>query len=116
MPRRGYFGLGKGLYTFCEYLMSGLSQPFYSVFQMTLLEEEDEPSASSNKNGVVLCLVGPEPQSPTGHGHGHGSKESEATRSLRMYKLSSLTSLARWAISQKVSLCKSSCLHLSNSS
>lgn len=58
---------------------------------MTLLEVEDIGEGSPQ--GVVLLLVGPDQGSP---------KEAESLRTLRMYNLASLTSLAKWAIAQKV--------------
>lgn len=59
---------------------------------MSLLEVEE--SGEGSPQGVVLALVGPEPDSPL-------SKE-ESLRTLRMYNLASLTSLAKWTIAQKV--------------
>ena len=55
---------------------------------MTTLEMEH--SGDGTPAGVVLALVGSEPG------------DSEAPRVLRMYNLSSLISLAKWAISSKV--------------
>lgn len=46
-------------------------------------------------HGVVLALVGPEVGSP---------KDHEPLRSLRMYNLASLISLAKWTVVQKVIL------------
>ncbi|KAF9462044.1 hypothetical protein BDZ94DRAFT_1322929 [Collybia nuda] len=63
-----------------------------SVFQMSLLEVEN--TGEGTPQGVVLVLVGPDPDSS-------GAKESDSLRSLRMYNLASLTSLAKWAVSQK---------------
>jgi hypothetical protein len=57
---------------------------------MSLLELED--SAGGLAQGVVLILVGAESQSP-----------SDSPRSLRMYNLASLISLAKWAVSEKAS-------------
>ncbi|KAK0207002.1 hypothetical protein DFS33DRAFT_1255800 [Desarmillaria ectypa] len=62
------------------------------VYQLSLLEVEQ---TGEGIQGVVLALVGPDPNSPT-------SKDVESLRTLRMYNLSSLTSLAKWAIAQKV--------------
>ncbi|KAJ7584348.1 hypothetical protein C8J56DRAFT_1027693 [Mycena floridula] len=62
------------------------------VFQMTLLEVES--AGEGTPQGVVLLLVGPEPSSP-------GGKDSESLRAVRMYNLASLTSLAKYIISQK---------------
>ncbi|KAJ7784135.1 hypothetical protein B0H16DRAFT_1491435 [Mycena metata] len=55
-----------------------------SVFQMSILEIE-------NASGVVLMLVGPEPESPI----------AESARTVRMYNLASLLSLAKWAVANK---------------
>ncbi|KAJ7167806.1 hypothetical protein C8R46DRAFT_950927 [Mycena filopes] len=55
-----------------------------SVFQMSILELD-------NASGVVLMLVGPEPESPL----------AESGRTVRMYNLASLISLAKWAIANK---------------
>ncbi|KAJ8087038.1 hypothetical protein AAF712_002609 [Marasmius tenuissimus] len=63
-----------------------------SVFQISLLEVED--AGEGTPQGVVLLLVGPEPGTPSG-------KDNESLRVLRMYNLASLTSLAKWTISQK---------------
>ncbi|KAI9513166.1 hypothetical protein F5148DRAFT_1317751 [Russula earlei] len=63
---------------------------FISVFQMSLLEVEE--IGESTPQGVVLFLVGSDPDN---------GKEQEHTRTLRMYNLASLISLARWAVSQK---------------
>ncbi|KAJ7265399.1 hypothetical protein B0H12DRAFT_1179995 [Mycena haematopus] len=57
------------------------------VFQMSILELD-------NASGVVLMLVGPEPESPL-------VKESECQRTVRMYNLASLLSLAKWAVANK---------------
>ncbi|KII94654.1 hypothetical protein PLICRDRAFT_187014 [Plicaturopsis crispa FD-325 SS-3] len=62
------------------------------VFQMSILELESNGERSPN--GVVLALVGPE------HTAGPPAKD-ESLRTLRMYNLGSLTSLAKWAVSQK---------------
>lgn len=62
------------------------------VFQMSVIEQGEGPDG--RLQGVVLALVGPEPSSP-------GSKDGDAARTLRMYNLLSLTSLAKWAIAQK---------------
>ncbi|RXW25804.1 hypothetical protein EST38_g31 [Candolleomyces aberdarensis] len=71
-----------------------LSYPIWkgeAVYQMTILEMED--TGEGTPQGVVLALVGPDPESPS-------SRDTDF-RHLRMYNLSSLTSLARWAVSQK---------------
>jgi hypothetical protein len=62
---------------------------------MSILEAED--TGEGTPQGVVLLLVGPEPDSPTG-------KDQESLRTLRMYNLGSLISLAKWAVAQKVRL------------
>lgn len=64
---------------------------------MSLLEMEND--ARGTPQGVVLALVGPEIDSPS-----MSSKDSESPRVLRMYNLTSLISLAKWAINQKVSI------------
>ncbi|KAJ6560203.1 hypothetical protein B0H19DRAFT_1234524, partial [Mycena capillaripes] len=58
------------------------------VFQMSILEQD------ASASGVVLLLVGPEPASPT-------AKDAEAQRSVRMYSLASLVSLAKWAVANR---------------
>lgn len=63
---------------------------------MSLLEVEN--TGEGRLQGVVLALVGPEPDCQS-------VRDSESPRSLRMYSLASLTSLARWAASQKVRSC-----------
>ncbi|KAF9025885.1 hypothetical protein BDZ89DRAFT_1102201 [Hymenopellis radicata] len=71
-----------------------VSRPIWfgeSVYQMSLLEVEE--SGEGSPQGVVLLLVGPETDSPL-------SKE-ESLRTLRMYNLASLTSLAKWTIAHK---------------
>ncbi|THH16413.1 hypothetical protein EW146_g4220 [Bondarzewia mesenterica] len=60
------------------------------VYQLSLLEVED--TGEGTPQGVVLALVGPEADTP---------KDQESPRTLRMYNLTSLISLAKWAISQK---------------
>ncbi|KIK53283.1 hypothetical protein GYMLUDRAFT_179163 [Collybiopsis luxurians FD-317 M1] len=72
------------------------SRPIWTgegVFQMSVLEMEHD--ARGTPQGVVLLLVGPEADSPS------SSKDSESLRSLRMYNLTSLISLAKWAVTQK---------------
>lgn len=56
---------------------------------MSILEVED--TGESTPQGVLLALVGPEPET-----------EQESVRTLRMYNLASIISLAKWTISQKV--------------
>ncbi|CAK5263149.1 unnamed protein product [Mycena citricolor] len=58
-----------------------------SVFQMSFLEQDEN-------SGVVLVLVGPESESP-------GARETEHQRVVRMYKLASLLSLAKYAVAHK---------------
>lgn len=60
---------------------------------MTILEAEN--TAEGTPSGIVLALVGPE----LGY-----AKDGESPRSLRMYNLASLVSLAKWAISTKVNI------------
>ncbi|KAG1755356.1 hypothetical protein EDB19DRAFT_1660635 [Suillus lakei] len=65
-----------------------------AVYQLSILEYED--AGESAPQGVVLALVGPELEdSPSSGAH------QESPRSLRMYKLASLTSLAKWAIAHQ---------------
>ncbi|KAF8622155.1 hypothetical protein AX15_007273 [Amanita polypyramis BW_CC] len=59
---------------------------------MTILEMEN--TGEDTLNGIVLALVGPEQGC---------SKDADAPRTLRMYNLASLVSLAKWAISSKAS-------------
>ncbi|KAK2465976.1 hypothetical protein APHAL10511_001617 [Amanita phalloides] len=61
-----------------------------SVHQMTILEVEN--TGEGVPHGIVLALVGPE----LGY-----AKDVESPRTLRMYNLASLISLAKWAISTK---------------
>lgn len=63
---------------------------------MSILEYED--IGEGTPQGVVLALVGPEPDAPLGTSNGH----QESLRTLRMYNLTSLMSLAKWTIAQKV--------------
>ncbi|KAI0751063.1 hypothetical protein C8Q80DRAFT_548731 [Daedaleopsis nitida] len=60
------------------------------VHQMTILESES--TGEGTPQGVVLALVSSE---------GDSSKEQESPRTLRMYNLASLVSLAQWAVRQK---------------
>ena len=64
------------------------------VYQMTILESEDH--GTGTPQGVVLAIVGPAQESPT------TSRDPEQLRTARMYSLSSLISLARWTVAQKV--------------
>lgn len=66
----------------------------YSVFQLELLEFQD--TGDGTPHGVVLALIGAEVEVAN-------SKEHDVVRSIRMYNLASLTSLARWAVTQKAS-------------
>lgn len=62
---------------------------------MSIIEHED--AGDMTPQGVVLALVGPEIDGlPSSGSH------QESPRSLRMYKLASLTNLAKWVISQQV--------------
>ncbi|RDB20203.1 hypothetical protein Hypma_012918 [Hypsizygus marmoreus] len=63
-----------------------------SIIQMSLLEVES--NGEGTPQGVVLALVGPDPDTP-------GLRDADSMRSLRMYNLASLTSLAKWAVAQK---------------
>ncbi|KAG2073578.1 hypothetical protein BDR04DRAFT_1094494 [Suillus decipiens] len=65
-----------------------------AVHQLSLLEYED--TGESAPQGVVLALVGPELEDSSSSG-----ALQESPRSLRMYKLASLTSLAKWAIAHQ---------------
>ena len=58
---------------------------------MTILESES--TGEGTPQGVVLALVSTEPDS---------TKEQESPRTLRMYNLASLVSLAKWMVTQKV--------------
>ena len=65
-----------------------------SVYQLTLLEVDH--NGTDTPTGVVLALVGSCREDES------SSKDVEATKSLRMYSLSSIISLAKWAASSKV--------------
>ncbi|KAF8558714.1 hypothetical protein OG21DRAFT_1481048 [Imleria badia] len=65
-----------------------------AVHQMSILEHED--IGEGTPQGVVLALVGPDPDAPSA-----SSGHQESLRTLRMYNLASLTSLAKWTIAQK---------------
>ena len=73
----------------------------FSVYQMSVLEMES--TGQGTPQGVVLALVGSVIDDP--------SKEQEGIRTLRMYNLASLVSLAKWAIAQKVSRPSNACAH-----
>ena len=60
---------------------------------MSILEIES--IGEGTPQGVVLVLVGPEVESP---------RDQESFRTLRMYNLASLISLAMYTISQEVHL------------
>ena len=64
------------------------------VYQLDLLEFQD--TGDLTPHGVVLALVGGDVDSP--------HCKDDSLRTIRMYNLASLTSLARWASAQKVSL------------
>ena len=66
----------------------------FSIFQLELLEFQD--SGDGTPHGVVLALIGAEVDSI------QNGRERDVVRSIRMYNLASLTSLARWAVTQKV--------------
>lgn len=72
------------------HLMTGASKS--SVLQMDMLEMDTRSSAGSQ--GVVLMLLAPDADT--------AYREGETTRSLRMYNLTSLISLAKWAVNQQV--------------
>lgn len=59
---------------------------------MSLLEVQNV--GDGTPQGVVLALVGPAAES---------SRDQENLRTLRMYNLASLISLAKWSIAQKAS-------------
>lgn len=61
------------------------------MYQMTLLEADS--TGDGTPQGVVLALVGPAGDSP---------KDQEGIRTIRMYNLASLISLAKWAVVQQV--------------
>jgi hypothetical protein len=90
-PRRTPSGREKGHWFLNISLVDVTLTAFCSVFQMSLLEVEE--IGEGTPQGVALFLVGSDPET---------GKEQESTRTLRMYNLASLISLARWAISQKV--------------
>ncbi len=89
--QRGRSGRVKGELPRVPYRLALLIS--YRVYQLELLEYED--TGGLTPSGVVLALVGSENMTPSG-------KEAESSLTLRMYNLSSLVSLARWAITQKV--------------
>ena len=64
-----------------------------SVYQLELLEFQN--TGDLTPHGVVLALVG-------GDSDSIHSKDHDSFRTIRMYNLAGLTSLARWAAAQKV--------------
>lgn len=60
---------------------------------MSILEHES--TGEGTPQGVILALVGQEAER---------SKDQEPLRTLRMYNLASLISLAKWTVAQKVGL------------
>ena len=65
-----------------------------SVLQMSMLEAEDV--GNGTPQGVILAVVCPSHDLPA------FSKDHENLRTVRMYNLASLVSLARWTISNEV--------------
>lgn len=65
-----------------------------SVLQMSMLEAED--AGNGMPQGVVLAVVGPS------HDSSVTSRDHENIRTVRMYNLASLVSLARWTIANEV--------------
>lgn len=63
----------------------------FSIYQMSILEVHNV--GDGTPQGVILALVGPAIGC---------SRDHEAMRTLRMYNLASLISLAKWSIAQKV--------------
>ena len=70
------------------------SSPPLSVYQLTLLEVDY--NGTDTPTGVVLALVGSCREDES------SLKDVESTKSLRMYSLSSIISLAKWAASSQV--------------
>ena len=68
--------------------------PGFRVYQLTLLEVDN--SGTDTPSGVVLALVGSCREDEC------SSKDVESTKSLRMYSLSSVISLVKWAASNQV--------------
>lgn len=66
------------------------------VYQLALLEHEQR-STDGTPQGVILALVGAEP--PEGGSEKDGK---ESHRTVRMYNLSSLASITRWATARQV--------------
>jgi hypothetical protein len=90
-PRRTPSGREKGHWFSNTSIVDVTLTAFFSVLQMSLIEVED--IGEGTPQGVVLFLVGCDPEN---------GKEQESMRTLRMYNLASLISLAKWAISRKV--------------
>lgn len=82
--------VGEG-YVDCSILINHGADTCNSVYQMTVLESDN--TGDGPPQGVVLALVGPAGDSP---------KDQEGIRTIRMYNLSSLASLAKWAAVQQV--------------
>ena len=70
------------------------SSPGFSVYQLTLVEVDH--NGTDTPSGVVLALVGSCREDEC------SQKDVESTKSLRMYSLSSIISLAKWAASSQV--------------
>jgi hypothetical protein len=66
---------------------------YNSVIQMSILEMEQ--TGEGTPQGVVLLLVGPQDAACP-------KEYPDAPRTLRMYNLASLISLAKWTVAQKV--------------
>ncbi|KAF8806229.1 hypothetical protein BYT27DRAFT_7102540 [Phlegmacium glaucopus] len=64
-----------------------------SLLQMSVLESED--AGNGTPQGVVLAVVGPSHDSPV------FGRDAENIRTVRMYNLASLISLARWTITHE---------------
>jgi hypothetical protein len=69
---------------------------YRSVYQMSVLEHES--IGEGTPQGVILALVEAE-----------RAKDQESLRTLRMYNLASLISLAKWTVAQKVELLGGRC-------
>ena len=65
-----------------------------SVLQMSMLEAED--IGNGTPQGVILAVVCPSHDSPV------FNRDHENIRTVRMYNLASLISLARWTIANEV--------------
>lgn len=80
----------RGVCTFDSICKQTNSYIYDSVYQMSMLEIQSAENATPQ--GVVLALAGPIAES---------SRDHETMRTLRMYNLASLISLAKWTISQQ---------------